>query len=123
MEYNPLLVGENLRNLRKLHHLTQMELAEQLDISFIHYSQIEQGRHRISMNLLFRIMALFQVDANNILGIKISKETEGLLPKIQNFINNLPQEEQKQIYTICERILDIYNRKKERSNKNAKKEI
>ena len=73
MEYNPLLVGERLRNLRKSHHLTQMELAEQLDISFIHYSQIEQGRHRISINLLFRIMTLFKIDANSILGIRTAK--------------------------------------------------
>lgn len=114
MEYNSLLVGERLRNLRKSHYLTQMELAEQLDISFIHYSQIEQGRHRISINLLFRIMTLFQIDANSILGIRTTKEKELLFSKIEKVLNDLQPQEKKQVYSTCEILLDIYyNRKKE----------
>lgn len=113
MEYNPLLVGEFLRNLRKSHHLTQMELAEQLDISFIHYSQIEQGRHRMSINLLFRIMTLFQIDANSILGIRTAKEKELLFSKIEKFLNDLQPKEKKLVCTTFEILLDIYNKKKE----------
>ncbi len=41
MTYDSWCVGDAIRNLRKKQHLTQVEMAEKLDISVIHYSQIE----------------------------------------------------------------------------------
>lgn len=74
MEYNNIVIGNSIRELRKAHHMTQMELGEKLDISFTHCSQLEQGRHKMSVDLLFRMMILFQVNVNTILGITETEE-------------------------------------------------
>ncbi len=63
MKYDNMVIGDTIRELRRANNMIQMELAEKLDISFTHCSQLEQGRHKMSVDLLFRIMTLFQVDA------------------------------------------------------------
>ena len=49
MIYNIYAVGDSLWNIRKKYGYTQNDMAESLGISYTHYSQIEQGRHRMSM--------------------------------------------------------------------------
>ncbi len=78
MKYDNMVIGDTIRELRKAKNMTQMELAEKLDISFTHCPQLEQGRHKMSVDLLFRIMTLFQVDANTIFGIRESKEEKNV---------------------------------------------
>lgn len=77
MLYDNLGVGDSIRYLRKKQYLTQVEMAEKLDISVIHYSQIEQGRHKMSIDLLYKMMTVFCVDANTVLGIKQRTENSG----------------------------------------------
>ena len=52
MIYDIYAVGNTLRSIRNKYGYTQNDMAESLDVSYIHYSQIEQGRHRMSLELM-----------------------------------------------------------------------
>ncbi len=67
MKYDPFEVGGLIQNIRKDKKYTQSYMAEQLDISVGHYSKLEEGSHGISLDLLFKIMTILEVDANTLL--------------------------------------------------------
>jgi transcriptional regulator with XRE-family HTH domain len=55
------LVGQKIRQLRKEHQLTQVELSQRLGIQQSDLSRMEQGEYRVSLDTLFRILAEFKV--------------------------------------------------------------
>ena len=55
---------------------TQNDMAESLDVSYIHYSQIEQGRHRMSLELMLKIVTKYGVDPNTLFGIESREKHE-----------------------------------------------
>ena len=55
------LVGKKIRQLRKEHKLTQVELSQRLGIQQSDLSRMEQGEYRVSLDTLFRILAEFQM--------------------------------------------------------------
>lgn len=57
-------VGARLRRLRKERHLTQTELARQIGIQQSDLSRMEQGEYRVSLDNLFKILAVFDLDIN-----------------------------------------------------------
>ena len=66
MIYDIYAVGNTLRSIRNKYGYTQNDMAESLDVSYIHYSQIEQGRHRMSL----------EVDPNTLFGIESREKHE-----------------------------------------------
>ena len=68
-KYDKYAIGNTLRELRKEHNFTQSEVAERLELSVIHYSLIEQGQRKFSLDVLYRMMRLFDVNADRILSI------------------------------------------------------
>lgn len=68
MDY--VVIGDNLRDLRENKmKMTQMQVVTKLDISYNHYAKIEQGTRGMSLEMLYKLMNLFDTDANTILGI------------------------------------------------------
>ena len=55
------LVGRKIRELRKQHKLTQVELSSRLGIQQSDLSRMEKGEYRVSLDTLFRILAEFQM--------------------------------------------------------------
>ena len=55
------LVGQKIRQLRKEHKLTQVELSQRLGIQQSDLSRMEQGEYRVSLDTLFRILAEFKM--------------------------------------------------------------
>ncbi len=55
-------IGERLRHLRKLRGLTQAELARQIGIQQSDLSRMEKGTYRVSLDNLFKILAVFGMD-------------------------------------------------------------
>lgn len=55
------LVGRKIRQLRKEHKLTQVELSQRLGIQQSDLSRMEQGEYRVSLDTLFRILAEFKM--------------------------------------------------------------
>ena len=58
--YNPIEVGERIRELRKKRNLTQEELAEQLNITSVSMCRIEKGSKGASIDLLVEISTYFK---------------------------------------------------------------
>lgn len=74
MKYDAFVVGENIRALRKKRGITLEQLSEKLEKSVTHLNLIELGNRKVSMGMLFQLMELFDVDANDILGIPVKND-------------------------------------------------
>jgi transcriptional regulator with XRE-family HTH domain len=91
------LVGQKIRQLRKEHKLTQVELSHRLGIQQSDLSRMEQGEYRVSLDTLFRILAEFQVGIGEFFE---DVARESIKPRdvhlVQKF-NNLPHDAQREV--------------------------
>jgi transcriptional regulator with XRE-family HTH domain len=55
-------IGSRLRRLRKERGLTQAELARQIGIQQSDLSRMEKGEYRVSLDNLFKILGVFDLD-------------------------------------------------------------
>ncbi len=55
------LVGPKIRQLRKERKLTQTDLASRIGIQQSDLSRMEKGEYRVSLDTLFKILAVFNV--------------------------------------------------------------
>lgn len=55
------IIGQNLRRLRKLHGVSQRDIAAHLDTSFQKIQKYEKGQNRISAEKLHRLKIFFDV--------------------------------------------------------------
>ena len=60
-------IGARIRQARKERRLTQSALAERLDISVSHMSDIETGRTNFGIDIFMRITEILQVSADSLL--------------------------------------------------------
>jgi len=63
-------VGERLRGLRKQQRLTQAELARQIGIQQSDLSRMEKGEYRVSLDNLFKILGVLNVEISAFFGNK-----------------------------------------------------
>ena len=94
------LVGNKIRQLRKEHKLTQVELSTRLGIQQSDLSRMEQGQYRVSLDTLFRILAEFKMSIGEFFE-EINQET--ITPRdirlIEDF-NNLSTDAQREVETF-----------------------
>lgn len=62
--------GLNIVYYRKMMRLTQLELAELLDISRTHIGMIELGNVGISFDLLFKMCEVFKIKPKDLFDFK-----------------------------------------------------
>jgi transcriptional regulator with XRE-family HTH domain len=55
-------IGNRLRRLRRQRRLTQAELARQIGIQQSDLSRMEKGEYRVSLDNLFKILRVFDVE-------------------------------------------------------------
>lgn len=60
-------IGGRVRKLRKLHNLSQEELAEKIGISTTHMSHIETGNTKLSLSVLVDLTIALNVQAECLL--------------------------------------------------------
>jgi transcriptional regulator with XRE-family HTH domain len=91
------LVGKKIRQLRKEHKLTQVELSQRLGIQQSDLSRMEQGEYRVSLDTLFRILAEFQMSIGEFFE-DVAKES--ITPRdvqlVEKF-NALPDDAQREV--------------------------
>ena len=90
MEYIGWKIGQQLRNLRKNSGMTLEELSAKVDKSTSHINQIELGSRKITIDLLFSIMSVLEVDANTVLAIPQKEAKEQV--SIDAMLTELPQD-------------------------------
>jgi transcriptional regulator with XRE-family HTH domain len=61
-------IGDRLRQLRKDRHLTQAELARQIGIQQSDLSRMEKGEYRVSLDNLFKILGVFELQVSEFFG-------------------------------------------------------
>ena len=61
-------IGSRLRDLRKERGLTQAELARQIGIQQSDLSRMEKGEYRVSLDNLFKILGVFDLDLVDFFG-------------------------------------------------------
>lgn len=104
----PRLLGAKLRHLRQQHYLTQVELAQRLDLaSHSHLNNLEAGRRAASLDLIVRAAHVLRVSTDYLLRDTVAIEPGSThhvagpspaLPWQQVFRNALVQfREQRQI--------------------------
>lgn len=69
-------VGSRLRKLRKERGLTQADLARQIGIQQSDLSRMEKGEYRVSLDKLFKILAVFELDLADFFGDKPTEAAE-----------------------------------------------
>ena len=62
-------IGENLKTIRLQQKLTQIDVANKLNISQQAWSHYEKGDRDINVNLLRKFCIMFEVSADEILDI------------------------------------------------------
>ena len=67
MNINQKEIGQRIRVLRKEKRLSQLELANRLDINIDHLSRIENGNKGMSLDLLTEFSKYFSVSTDYIL--------------------------------------------------------
>lgn len=65
-------LGRNIAKYRKDRHLSQNKLAEILDISREHLAKIEIAKRGVSINLLFKLCDVLQIDEKTLLNFENS---------------------------------------------------
>lgn len=86
MYFEPKEFGKRLQELRKEKGLTQMELAEELNVSLPHLKKLESGERSCSIELLLDVSDYFNVTVDYLLKGKIrdkASEKEKLLTVIE----------------------------------------
>ena len=65
-------IGSRMRELRKARGYTQAELARQIGIQQSDLSRMEKGEYRVSLDSLFKILGVFDLDLADFFGDKPS---------------------------------------------------
>ena len=93
-QYDGLVVGQRIRNLRIEAGYGLGEFSDELGKSESHIKQVELGSRKISLDLLISLMEVLHVDANSILGESSDHKDNSIDAKLQE----LP-EPQRQYFT------------------------
>lgn len=67
LEEKKILIGLNINYYRRARHMTQIELAETLNISSNYLSQVERGCKCLSLDKLLELAAVLEVDEKDFL--------------------------------------------------------
>lgn len=99
VKYEGWNVGQSIRRLRHENKMTIEQLSEAVGKSVSHITQLEEGRRKMSIDLLYELLTVFETDANNILALKHDKdnsvvtnsvdlELSKLNPMMKNYLEN-----------------------------------
>ena len=75
MNYEGWEIGHRIKTFRKERGISRSEFGLKLGVSTSHISQIEQGSRKMSIDLLFRLMNVLNLDANTLLGVSNFSES------------------------------------------------
>lgn len=75
-----LLVGRKLRKLRKDRRLDQAQLAALVGLMPADVAGIEKGEYRISLDVLFRVLAVFEANVSDFIEEGAGAASSGRVP-------------------------------------------
>ena len=81
------LVGQRIQDVRRQRGMSQTDLAEQLNISPSHMSNIETGRTNFGVDILKRITEVLQISADYLLRSNVPAFTDIYAEEIADIIS------------------------------------
>lgn len=104
-------IGQRIRKYRKVHQLSQEELAERVGISATHMSHIETGNTKLSLPVLVALAAALEVGADDLL-FETTRTTRGeALEDVLSILDGCSAEQLKVLKDIlgaAKRSMDKY---------------
>ncbi len=76
-------LGKRIAKLRKEAQLTQVQMANLLNISQQHMASFEAGRRKIPVSILPKLAQIFAISVDELLGFKQVANKRGPTPKLQ----------------------------------------
>ena len=101
-------IGHNVRLQRTQLGMKQAELAERIDVSSQHISQIECGRTKLSLPVLVSLANALDCDVNALLGTNIQGEQTRrnmINRELQALLEQAPPQKLKLCLAVCGVIL------------------
>lgn len=103
-------IGQRLARLRKEHGYTQIELAEKTRIPQTLITDYERDKIRLHPEMVIRFAQALEVTADELLGIKASKDNNGSKPSLRLLrrvkrIEDLPPSQQKTLLKTIDTFL------------------
>lgn len=95
-------VGQLLRHHRQDRRLTQTELARQIGIQQSDLSRMEKGEYRVSLDVLFRILRVFEMSLGEFFGDLASHSLTSREATLLDSFRVLPREEQDEVLEFAE---------------------
>ena len=101
-------IGCRLRELRKERGLTQADLARQIGIQQSDLSRMEKGEYRVSLDNLFKILGVFDLDLADFFGDTQDTTAQDRLPlsrqdmKILHLLRELSPEGRAEVQEFIE---------------------
>ncbi len=111
----PILIGENLKNIRISLGLTQEEVAESLGLAPRYLSDIERNKTKGSITTLVKLCNLYKVTPTVVLKDYLSTSDSNLDDSISGF-NNLEENEKN----IIRKLIQYMNSDKKQHRKTKK---
>ena len=96
---NYYLLGQKIRKLRTLHHMSQANLAEIIDVSTNYIGQIERGDRKPSLETLVALCNVLNTSMDYILSDSIPQNEDQLTLDILNKIQLLNEAEKRFFYS------------------------
>jgi transcriptional regulator with XRE-family HTH domain len=95
-------VGQRIRQHRQERNLTQTEVARHIGIQQSDLSRMEKGEYRVSLDVLFRLMQVFEMSLGEFFGdLARQSLTEAEAHLLESF-RVLPREEQAEVSEFVE---------------------
>lgn len=99
-------IGQRMCELRRKKSYTQQQMAERLNISLQHYSNIERGRRRCSIDLFIEVCRILDVHGNELLRDYLPINSSVMEFSLGEKFYELTQEQQSLYFDISEALID-----------------
>ena len=101
------LIGQRIRTIRKQKNLTQEQLAERLNVSIVYISQIENGKTRLSLEMLVNISSLLDCEAGELLSGATLNPSKSIPHELSTVLQSCPPKKLKLITELA-KLIDKY---------------
>jgi transcriptional regulator with XRE-family HTH domain len=95
-------VGQRIRQHRQERNLTQTELARQIGIQQSDLSRMEKGEYRVSLDVLFRLLQVFEMSSGEFFGDLAQQGLTSREAALLESFRALPREEQHEVFEFVE---------------------
>lgn len=110
------LLGQKIRKLRNLHHMSQANLAELVDVSTNYIGQIERGDRKPSLETLVALCNALNTSMDYILSDSIPQNDDQLTLDILNKLQHLNKAEKRFFYSTIIDFLSLKEPSKDEKN-------